>query len=116
MKVDKIFLSLFFACIAVVCIASTLNSNGERVNNTMCKDVNKQGDNRGDGLYGSTYKKNGANCYYHKNEKCFKGKCNADRCENCTKSLNVMGIFLLFGGTFCILTFSYLLLEGLISK
>jgi hypothetical protein len=115
MKVDKIFSSLFFACIAVACIASTLNSDGERVNNSLCKDVKHQGVNNG-GLYGRTYKKFGANCYYYKNDKCFKGTCNSDGCENCTKSLNVLSIFLLFVGTFCILAFSYLLLEGLISR
>jgi hypothetical protein len=115
MKVDKIFSSLFFACIAVACIASTLNSDGERVNNTLCKDIEQRGVTR-DGLYGNPYMKNGANCYYYNNNKCFRGKCNSDGCKNCTKSLNVLDIFLLFFGTFCILAFSYLLLDGLISK
>jgi hypothetical protein len=115
MKVDKIFSSLFFACIAVACIASTLNSDREQVNNSLCKDVRQQGVNNG-GLYGSIYKKKGTDCYYYKNNKCFHGKCNADGCKNCTKSLNVLDVFLLFFGTFCILAFSYLLLDGLISK
>ena len=116
MKVDKIFSSLFFVCVAVACIASTLNSDGEHVSNTLCKDVKQQGSNRGDGLYGNTYKKSGTVCYYSKNNQCFRGKCNSDGCKNCTKSLNALGIFLLFIGTFCILAFSYLLLDGLISK
>jgi hypothetical protein len=115
MKVDKIFSSLFFACIAVSCIASTLNSDGERVNNSLCKDVRQQDVNNG-GLYGHIYKKQGTDCYYYKNNNCFRGKCNGDGCKNCTKSLNILDIFLLFFGTFCILVFSYLLMEGLISK
>jgi hypothetical protein len=116
MKVDKIFSSLFFACIAVACIAPVLNSNGGRVNITLCKDANKGVISRGNGLYGSAEKKSGADCYYYKNEKCFGGTCNSDGCENCTKSLTVLSIVLLFSGTFCILAFSYLFLEGLISK
>lgn len=116
MKVDKIFSSLFFACIAVACIAPVLNSDGEHANITMCNDVNKAVINRVNGMYGSTDKKRGANCYYYKTEKCFRGTCSSDGCENCTKSLTVLSIVLLFSGTFCILTFSYLLLEGLISK
>jgi len=114
MKVDKIFSSLFFACVAAACIASTLNSGGEMVNNSLCEGVRKHGVING-GLHGSAYKI-GAKCYYYKNDKCFEGACKSIGCENCTKSLNVLGIFLLFTGTFCILTFSYLLLEGLISK
>ena len=116
MKVDKIFSSLFFACIAVACIAPVLNSNGELVSITLCNFDNRGVINRGNGLHGSDEKKSGTICYYYKNEKCFRGTCNSDGCENCTKSLTALSIVLLFSGTFCILAFSYLLLEGLISK
>lgn len=116
MKVDKIFSSLFFACIAVACIASTLNSDGESVNNSMCKDVDKITDNHGGYLLVGPHKKNGDYCYYYKNDTCFQGTCNEDGCVNCTKSLPTLSIFLLFTGTFCVLAFSYLFLEGLISK
>lgn len=104
MKVDKIFSSLFFACIAVSCIAYALNSQMIK-SNTICKDSSSNID----------YKK-GDVCYYYNNDKCFSGTCNNDGCKNCTKSLSILDIFLLFIGTFFILAFSYSLLDGLISK
>ena len=115
MKVDKIFSSLFFACVAAACLAAPLNSDGWKVSNNRCGDISTSENNNGY-IFNEQSNKSGDNCYYYKNNECFKGTCSGNGCTKCTKSMNLLIIVLLFSGTFCILAFSYLLLEGIISK
>jgi len=112
MRLDKIFMSSAYACVAVALITIAVTKGRDKdvvdVEKEDCIDVaTKLGDA----------------CQYWSDtfDKCYVGKCvtlaeGSLGCKSCQKGMDIVGIILLFSGVFFILCFSYALLDGLIGE
>lgn len=112
MRLDKIFMSMAYACIAVSLIATAVTKGRDKdvvnVAEKDCVDVAE---------------KLGEDCRYWNDtfNKCYAGKCvklaeGSIGCESCEKGMDTVGIILLFAGVFFVLCFSYEFLNGLLGE
>ena len=112
MRLDKIFMSSAYACVAVALITIAVTKGRDKdavdVKQNDCIDVaTRLGDD----------------CRYWSDtfDKCYSGKCvslaeGSLGCKSCKKGMDTVGIILLLGGVFFVLCFSYELLDGLLGE
>jgi len=112
MRLDKIFMSSAYACVAVALITIAVTKGRDKdavdVKQNDCIDVaTRLGDD----------------CRYWSDtfDICYSGKCvslaeGSLGCISCKKGMDTVGIILLFGGVFFVLCFSYELLDGLLGE